>query len=85
MLISVPDDCRCGPARHSIEAKRRGVTRAVGVDNQEVMLHYAKQLAGQAGADVELLQGSIGNLSKSLNLGAPQTCSSPHTAMLCSS
>lgn len=61
--------CRCGPARHTIEAARQGAGRGVGVDNNTAMLRYAKQLAAEAGAEVELLQGSFGSLADSLHLG----------------
>ena len=60
---------RCGPARHSIQAMQRGVSRAIGVDNSAAMLHYAKQLAAEAGAGVELVQGSLGSVSETLQLG----------------
>jgi hypothetical protein len=39
------------------------------VDNRAVMLRYARKLAAEAGVDIELLQGSFGSLSESLQLG----------------
>ena len=61
---------RCGPARHCVEAVRQGASRAIGVDNNEVMLQYGKGLAAEAGVQTELLQGSIGSIAGELGLGA---------------
>ena len=44
------------------------------MDNNEVMLRYAKGLAVQAGVQIDLLQGSIGSMAEELSLGAQ--CSS---------
>ena len=48
---------------------QKGASRAVGVDNSAAMLHHAKRLAAEAGMGVELVQGTLGSVSKCLQLG----------------
>ena len=60
---------RCGPARHSIQAVQRGASRAIGVDNSAAMLGHARHLAAEAGVAAELVQGTLGSVSKTLQLG----------------
>ncbi|CAK0782248.1 hypothetical protein CVIRNUC_005604 [Coccomyxa viridis] len=59
----------CGPARHSIQAVQRGASRAIGVDNSAAMLGHARHLAAEAGVAAELVQGTLGSVSKTLQLG----------------
>ena len=48
---------------------QQGVSRAIGVDSSAAMLQYAKRLAAEASAGVELVRGSLGSLSKTLQMG----------------
>ena len=53
------------------------------MDNRAVMLRYARQLAAAAGADIELLEGSFGSLSESLQLGEHRQSYKLHVASHC--
>ena len=39
------------------------------MDNSAAMLRHARHLAAEAGAAVELVQGTLGSVSKTLQLG----------------
>ena len=49
------------------------------MDNRQVMLRHAEKLAGDAGVQIELLQGSIGSVADDFGLGAcrPVFCFMP--------
>ena len=48
---------------------QQGANRVIGVDNSAAMLHHARHLAAEAGTAVELVQGTLGSVSKTLQLG----------------
>jgi len=59
--------CRCGPARHAIEALRQGFVRATAVDDNQQMITYAQQKAQAARSGVHFLKGNFVELFRFSN------------------
>lgn len=51
--------CRCGPARHAMALQQQTGAKGAAMDNSAAMLAYAEQLAGKAGAQLQLVDGDM--------------------------
>lgn len=55
-------DIGCGTGRHSVELSRRGF-RCTGIDQSPDMLEIARRTAGEAGVEVEFIEGDASSTS----------------------